>query len=160
MRRKMSVKLAICWLLYFAVPLWAQNILIKPYSERNFLLLKDNSFKAYFTKLKNIALEPSQGSNQLHCGALEYYLYGVNYNELPVKRGIFSMFYNKPKVDESKMLRKAWEDTFGIDVWYPYYKAKEIETRIKKKLSVRFFKFKGEPKFEKNKVLYRFKTTF
>lgn len=160
MCRKPSLKLVICWLLCLVVPLWAQNIMIKPYSGRNFLLLKNNLFQTHYTKLENNAVEPSQGQIQFYYGISDYYSYGINYNKLSVNHEIFSAFYNKPKVDEKKMLRQAWEDAFGVDVWYPYYKAKEIETHIKKKLSVRIFKFKGEPKFEKNKVVYMFKTTF
>ena len=77
-----------------------------------------------------------------------------------VDRRLLNALTNKPKVDEEKMIREAWKKAFGIDVWYPYYKAKEIEDWVKERLSFKIFKLKGKPKFQKNQILYIFKTTF
>ena len=74
-----------------------------------------------------------------------------------VNRKVFNMLYNKAKVDEKRMLREAWKRTFGIDVWYPYYKAKEIEDWVKERFSVKIFGLKGKPKFERDHILYIFK---
>jgi hypothetical protein len=69
-------------------------------------------------------------------------------------------FANTKAIDEYKRIRQAWKEAFGLDVWYPYFAAKEIEDSVKKKLGVKIYKFKGEPQIEKNMVSYKFKTTF
>ena len=77
-----------------------------------------------------------------------------------VDREVFNALYNKPKVDEKKLLRLTWRKVFGFDVWYPYYKVKEIEDWVKERTSVRFLGFKGKAKFENDQILYVFKKTF
>lgn len=79
---------------------------------------------------------------------------------LTVDHNVFNALYNKPKVNEKKRIRQAWKKIFGLDVWYPYYKAKEIEDWVKERMSVRFFGFKGKPRFENDQILYVFRTTF
>jgi hypothetical protein len=75
-------------------------------------------------------------------------------------RDVFRMLYNKRKVNEEKIIRQEWEKVLGMDVWYPYYKAKEVETWVKEKCSFRVFKFKGTPQFEKHQFTYVFKSRF
>lgn len=75
-------------------------------------------------------------------------------------RRLFKKIYNTPRVNEKEQIRDAWKRAFGCDVWHPYYVAKEIEDKICEKVSVRVFKMKGKPKFEKNTFLYVFKRTF
>jgi len=77
-----------------------------------------------------------------------------------VNRKVFYSLYNKPRVDEKKKLREAWKSTFGFDVWYPYYKTKDVEDWVKEKLSVRVFRLKGKPKFENDRILYVFSLGF
>jgi hypothetical protein len=77
-----------------------------------------------------------------------------------VDRNVFNALYNKPRVDEKKRIRLAWKKVFGVDVWYPYYKVKEIEDWVKEKMSVRAFGFKGKPKFENDQIVYTFRKTF
>jgi hypothetical protein len=67
---------------------------------------------------------------------------------------------NSQAIDEYKIIRQAWEEAFGVDVWYPYFRAKKLEDSVKKKLRVKIFKLKGEPQIEKNRVSYAFKTPF
>jgi len=59
-----------------------------------------------------------------------------------------------------KILRKKWKEWLGIDIFYPYFKAKEIEDWVKDKCSIKLFKMKGRPKFEKDRFTYTFKTKF
>lgn len=77
-----------------------------------------------------------------------------------IDRAQFNSFCNKHACDEQQMLRQAWKDALGIDIWYPYYQAKKVEGWVKKKCSVRIFKLKGEPLIEKGRVMYSFKTAF
>lgn len=64
------------------------------------------------------------------------------------------------KKSEKKVLRKEWKKMLGIDIFYPYFKAKEVERWIKEKASIYLFKIKGEPSFRKDKVRYIFKIKF
>jgi hypothetical protein len=77
-----------------------------------------------------------------------------------IDRAQFNSFCNRSACDDQLMLRQAWKDAFGIDIWYPYYQAKKVEGWVKKKCSVRIFKLKGEPLVEKGRVMYTFKAAF
>jgi hypothetical protein len=75
-------------------------------------------------------------------------------------RRAFKSLYNTPKTDEREEIRAQWEETLGIDVWFPYYKAKEIENTICEKASIKIHRLKGKPKWEGNRILYIFKLSF
>jgi hypothetical protein len=77
-----------------------------------------------------------------------------------IDRAQFNSFCNKSACDEQLILRQAWKDAFGIDIWYPYYQAKKVEGWVKKKCSVKIFNLKGEPLIDKGRVMYTFKTAF
>jgi hypothetical protein len=64
------------------------------------------------------------------------------------------------KTEEKRIIREAWEEWLGIDIWYPYFKAKEIEGWVCDKFKVRIFRFKGRLRFEKEKVTYTFRMQF
>lgn len=64
------------------------------------------------------------------------------------------------KTSEKKLLREQWQKFLGIDIWYPYFKAKEIEDWISDKTKVELFHFKGRVRFENNQVKYTFKAQF
>jgi len=64
------------------------------------------------------------------------------------------------KKEEKRILREKWKKLLGLDIFYPYFKAKEVEDWVKDKASVRFFKIKGRPKFDDNQVKYIFKVKF
>ncbi len=69
---------------------------------------------------------------------------------------------NKP-IDENMekiLLREQWERTIGIDIFYPYFKAKELESKIGEKTSVRIFKVRGKPEFKSNEAKYIFTIKF
>lgn len=61
---------------------------------------------------------------------------------------------------EKIVLREQWERTIGIDLFYPYFKAKELESKIKEKTSVRILKIKGKPEFKNNEAKYQFTIKF
>ncbi len=63
---------------------------------------------------------------------------------------------------EKEELREKWEEFLGIDVFYPYFKAKQVQEYVKDKTRVEFFKFKGRAEFEEGSgsVRYIFKKKF
>ncbi|MFH0826806.1 MAG: hypothetical protein V1923_02830 [Candidatus Omnitrophota bacterium] len=66
----------------------------------------------------------------------------------------------KKKKEEKEIIREAWKEWLGVDIWYPYFKAKEIEDWIKDRFRVKIFRFKGRLKFEKEQVAYTFRMQF
>ncbi len=62
--------------------------------------------------------------------------------------------------DEKKVLRQKWKELLKIDVFYPYFKVKEVEDLISDKVSVKAFSMSGRPKLEKNRIKYIFKKRF
>ena len=62
--------------------------------------------------------------------------------------------------DEKKILREKWKELLQIDIFYPYFKAKEVEDWVSGKFKCKVFKIKGRPKFEDNQIKYIFKTHF
>ena len=62
--------------------------------------------------------------------------------------------------EERKILRKKWEDLLGLDIYYPYFKAKEVEKKVSEKFSVKVFKLKGKPEYKNGQITYTFKTKF
>lgn len=64
------------------------------------------------------------------------------------------------KTDEKKVLREQWQKFLGIDIWYPYFKAKEVEDWISDKTKVELFHFKGRIRLENNQIKYTFKAQF
>lgn len=64
------------------------------------------------------------------------------------------------KKSEEIRLRQEWEKLLKVDIFYPYYKAKEAQEWVKEKGSVKIFNMKGKPEFDKNTVEYIFKVKF
>ncbi|MGE5197616.1 MAG: hypothetical protein ACM3IL_03820 [Deltaproteobacteria bacterium] len=170
--------------LFLGFPLCAQNPFINLTEQGNFLIGTDNLSQKYPPLTE--ATPPSQ--IQIYQLPQDYpeptVLYGKSFSlfitngylmnkyweqrrsfaaraaQLQVDRKVFKMLYNKPKVDEKKLIRQEWEETLGVDVWLPYYKAKEVEHWVKERISFRVFKLKASPIIEKNRFAYVFKRTF
>jgi len=62
--------------------------------------------------------------------------------------------------NDRKLIRQEWKDFFGVDVFYPYFKYKETEDKIKEKTSVRIFKMKGRAELSTDNIGYTFKIKF
>ena len=62
--------------------------------------------------------------------------------------------------EEKKILREKWEELLRVDIFYPYFKAKEVEKWAREKASLKIFNIKGRPKFENNQIKYTFKIKF
>jgi len=81
------------------------------------------------------------------------------------RKGFFNWInknaYAKSVKEDKKFLRREWKKMLGgVDIFFPYFKAKEVERWIKKKAQIDFFNVKGEPSFKKDKVQYIFKINF
>ena len=61
---------------------------------------------------------------------------------------------------EKIILREQWERQLGIDIFYPYFKTKELETKVREKTSVRIFKMRGKSEFKTNEAKYTFTIKF
>ena len=79
----------------------------------------------------------------------------------------FSVFLNKKayaanidKKEERRILREKWKELLGMDIFYPYFKAKEVEDWVRDRASIKIFNIKGRPKFENNQIKYTFKIIF
>lgn len=77
-----------------------------------------------------------------------------------IDRAMLNAFGTKPSRDENEIVRNAWKEAFGFDVWYPYYQAKNVERWVKKKASVKIFSMKGEPIIEKGRLMYSFTSRY
>jgi hypothetical protein len=83
------------------------------------------------------------------------------------KSNCFLEFINKKayadtinEKDEKKILREKWRKLLRVDIFYPYFRAKQVEEWVRDKASVDFFDLKGRPKFENNQIKYIFKAKF
>jgi hypothetical protein len=128
-------------------PLFAQTALITPNEPFNLPSKEDNLSPKYLQlPAINISETIELGLERL--------------KNTKVNRQVFNKLYNKPWVDEKKILRAEWERTLSIDVWYPYYKAKELENWISDRFSIEVFKMKGRTQCENNECKYTFTTKF
>ena len=169
--RNMFLALRIAFMIGFWLSmcsgLLAQNWMINPLEQQTPAFKSVNSFPSYITEPPKDQVD----SMPLHMKPYElrrnYSLRDAFYDKemfLPtgndgIKERIKSLT-NIKSTDDYKLIRQAWKEVFGMDVWYPYFALKKIEGSIKKKFTVKVFKLKGEPEFEKNWVSYAFKTTF
>jgi len=158
--------LVMCFLLWPLLSLRAQNSIVTP-----LIGIESNpveSIQIYNSSaIYNKPFSPPIGVyNSRHPQTLELELFKTRQIRIEkssnnsVNRSVFKALYNKPKIDEKELIREQWKKAFGIDVWYPYYKVKEVEKWVKKKLSVKIFRLKGEPKFARDQIMYTFKSRF
>jgi len=70
-------------------------------------------------------------------------------------RRILNAFYVKrEKGEERRKIRKKWTETFGVDIWYPYFKVKEVERWVKKRFTFRIRKLKCKPRVKRGLANY------
>lgn len=62
--------------------------------------------------------------------------------------------------EEKRILREKWEEWLGIDIFLPYYKAKEVEKWVTDKTKVKIFNLRGRLKFENKQLRYTFNMKF
>ncbi len=63
---------------------------------------------------------------------------------------------------DRQKIREEWKEFLGLDVFYPYFKAKEIEDYVQEKSAVKLFNLKGKAEISKDYhgVKYIFKRKF
>lgn len=72
-------------------------------------------------------------------------------NELPKNT-------SSDKEKDKQTLREEWKDFLhGLDIFYPYFKAKELEDWIGEKIKIEFLNLKGKPKIEEDEIFYIFR---
>ena len=63
--------------------------------------------------------------------------------------------------NDKNVLRRKWKEKLGgVDVFLPYFKAKEVEDYVKDKFSVRLRGLRGRPEFKDNQIRYIFRVRF
>jgi hypothetical protein len=62
--------------------------------------------------------------------------------------------------NDKTVIREEWSRVLGVDIFYPYFKAQEIEDWVAEKGSIKIGNLKGKPRFEDNKFRYIFKMMF
>jgi hypothetical protein len=67
---------------------------------------------------------------------------------------------NSKKKDDGEEIRKEWREYFGADLWYPYFKAKEVEEWAADKTEIRILKLRGRLKLEGNQIKQVFRVKF
>ena len=183
MGRSLSITMTILCLLFMPAPLFAQNPPFNLNYQSGILLekitlLQHDTLNPQIASLSPFGLPPI-GYRELLAAFIrpsfsllkdEDLIYAcwqdlktmaARLKNATVNREVFNALYNKPWVDEKKLLRQVWKKTFGgVDVWYPYFKVKEVEDWVKEKMSVRFWGFKGKPRFGEDKFIYVFRKTF
>jgi hypothetical protein len=179
LRRKVFFLSVIIFFIFCAAVSWAQNVVIQVYDPQIVMLKPGSLLPMNFFSLRNdlrLAISEESEANFWKIDKEEifkqYLKIGgsilVNTRQAsiekrpdsPSSREVFNAFYNTPGVEEKAILRQEWEKALGFDVWNPYYKYKEIEKKVKSKLSVRVFRLKGEPRVERDKFFYVFATAF
>lgn len=78
--------------------------------------------------------------------------------ELLNKKTCIPLLEEETKKKEKERLREDWKNLLnGIDIFYPYFKMKEIEEWLGEKFKLEIFNFKGKPKLEGDEAFYIFK---
>ena len=85
----------------------------------------------------------------------EYAEKGVSFFDF-LNREAQANMVNKEKDKET--LREEWKDLlYGLDIFYPYFKTKEIENWLEEKGKLDIFNLKGKPEIEENEIFYVFR---
>ena len=123
-----------------------------------------------YAQPNDLCKDKSAGYSSLDKSVTDY-LKDERYNsDKPEKQGfsIIGLFKSKAfaapqNADEDrKKLRDEWKEFLGLDVFYPYFKADEVEQYVSKKTSVKVFNLNGKPEFDRSSkgVKYIFKRKF
>jgi len=85
----------------------------------------------------------------------EYAEKGFSFSDF-LNREAQANMVNKEKDKET--LREEWKDLlYGLDIFYPYFKTKEIENWLEEKGKLDIFNLKGKPEIEENEIFYVFR---
>jgi hypothetical protein len=82
--------------------------------------------------------------------------------EKPAGFSIIALFKSKAfaapqdKDLERKRIREEWKEFLGLDVFYPYFKGKEIQERVQEKTKVRLMNMRGRAEFDEEGQEFRY----
>ena len=101
-------------------------------------------------------------------GAIRTYLPSPHRQEPANKKSYFILEWleesayssNIDQQKEKDVLRKKWEDLIGVDIFYPYFKAKEVEKVVGDATKIQVFDMTGKTEIKKGRVQYIFKRKF
>jgi hypothetical protein len=124
----------------------------------------------YAQASKDLRNDNSNATAALEKSVKDYLRHERFDSDTPVKNkfSIIKLFKSKAfaapeNIDaDRKKIREEWKELLGLDVFYPYFKAQEIENYVQKKSTVKVFNMKGKPEFsrESNEIKYIFKSKF
>lgn len=132
-------------LIITTAPLYAQNVINpgqKPVPYFRIIPAEGEYF--YITSPNNLRNNPKEKVANIFLNFINQRIYG----------------FNLDKNEERNNLREEWKKLLNIDIFFPYFKAKEVENWVSDKASLNFFKIKGKPKIENNQIKYTFKIKF
>jgi hypothetical protein len=104
------------------------------------------------------AQDPPQGPAQETQAATD--------QQAPASVSFFDLLNNRAYADqvdkesERDIIRRQWSDALGLDVFYPYFEMKKVETFVKEKARVKIWGYRGSADFDDNTVQYTFKKKF
>lgn len=140
--------LALSCMLFLALPLYAQspNVVTNPN-------LSPNQQKNVNPEIQ-IQTTPYQPArpSQIEKKKNPFFIF--------LNKKVYTPNRNKQTKEDKEILRQEWQKDLGIDIFYPYFKAKEIEDLVSEKASVKIFSIKGRPKFSDDQIKYIFKVSF
>ena len=62
--------------------------------------------------------------------------------------------------DDADTLRAEWKEALGVDIFFAYFKTKEITNKIEEKSKCRIFNMRGRAKIKQDLVTYAFNHKF
>lgn len=70
-------------------------------------------------------------------------------------------YYIKIDTDkERQTIREQWQQATGVDLFYPYFKIRELKIRTENKTKVKFFRLRGKARLEEDQAKYIFSVKF
>ena len=62
--------------------------------------------------------------------------------------------------DDVDTLRAEWKEALGVDIFFAYFKTKEITNKIEEKSKLKLFSMRGKATIKKNAAIYAFSRKF
>ncbi|MCX5692313.1 MAG: hypothetical protein NTX47_01300 [Candidatus Omnitrophica bacterium] len=62
--------------------------------------------------------------------------------------------------DDADTLRAEWKEALGVDIFFAYFKTKEITNKIEEKSKFKLFSMRGKATIKKNSATYAFSRKF
>ncbi|MFH1655032.1 MAG: hypothetical protein ABH954_00265 [Candidatus Omnitrophota bacterium] len=135
-----------------------------------FVVISSLSLPVYAQPHSDLCKENNTPAYLLDKSVKNYFRHERYNSDTPQKSGfsIIQLFKSKAfaaaqNIDaDRKRIREEWKEFLGLDVFYPYFKAKEVEDYVQKKSSVKLFNMRGKAELNNDtkEVKYIFKKKF